>query len=84
MGNKSTAQIGIENRRKILNFIIHYITDNGYSPTIREIGDGVGLTSTSSILHHLWSLERDGKIKMKSGQPRTISVVGYEFKKCES
>ena len=74
---------GIARRKQILAFIIQYMTDNGFAPSNREIGDGVGLKSTSSIKNYLDKLEKDGKIKTKPGQPRAISVVGYEFRKVE-
>lgn len=79
----NTTLQGIARRKQILAFIIQYMTDNGFAPSNREIGDGVGLKSTSSIKRHLDKLEMDGKIKMKPDQPRAISVVGYEFRKVE-
>ena len=79
----NTTLQGIARRKEILAFIIQYMTDNGFAPSNRDIGDGVGLKSTSSIKRHLDKLEMDGKIKTKPGQPRAISVAGYEFRKVE-
>ena len=79
----NTTLQGIARRKQILAFIIQYMTDNGFAPSNREIGDGVGLKSTSSIKRHLDKLEMDGKIKTKPDQPRAISVAGYEFRKVE-
>lgn len=79
----NTTLQGIARRKQILAFIIQYMTDNGYAPSNRDIGDGVGLKSTESVKRHLDKLEKDGKIKTKPYQPRAISVVGYEFRKVE-
>ena len=57
--------------------------DNGFSPSNRDIANGVGLKSTEGVKRHLDKLEKDGKIKTKPYQPRAISVVGYEFRKVE-
>ena len=40
------------------NFIVSYIEDNGYPPTVREIMEGVGLASTATICYRLSRLER--------------------------
>ena len=74
---------GIARKKQILDFIVQYMTDNGFAPSNREIANGVGLKSTSSIKNYLDKLEMDGKIKTKPGQPRAISVVGCEFRKVE-
>ena len=49
-----------ERQRTILNVIRASVTTRGYPPSIREIGDAVGLTSTSSVAHQLRTLERKG------------------------
>lgn len=72
---------GIESRKKIYDFLVQFITKNGYSPSIREICDGVGVSSTQTVYRHLCKLEKEGKIKTQEGKPRTISVVGYDFVK---
>ncbi len=74
---------GIESRKKIYNFLIKYITENGYAPSVREICKAVGLNSTSTVYHHLLVLEGMGKIEMKWNQMRAIKVIGYEFRKAE-
>ena len=68
-------------REKIYNFIVNFMTENGYSPSIREIGDAVGLSSTSSVFNHLMNLQDEGLIKMQNRKSRTISLVGYKFVK---
>lgn len=79
--NKDIGRQGIESRKRIYNFLIKYITENGYAPSIREICIAVGLKSTSTVHHHLSVLEDMGKIEMKQNQTRAIKVVGYEFVK---
>ena len=62
-------------------FIIDYIKEHGYSPSYREIADGVGVRAVSTIAERIHRLEDMGKIKTKMDIPRTISVVGYQFVK---
>ena len=69
-------------REKIYNFIVSFMTNKGYSPSIREIGDAVGLSSTSSVFNQLMNLQDEGLIKMQNGKSRTISLVGYRLMKC--
>lgn len=70
-------------RKKIYNYLVSYITENGYAPSIREICSGVGLSSTSSVAYHLEELEKLGKIKVKVGTSRAISLTGYKLVKIE-
>lgn len=69
-------------REKIYNFIVSFMTNKGCSPSIREIGDAVGLSSTSSVFNQLMNLQDEGLIKMQNGKSRTISLVGYRLMKC--
>lgn len=68
-----------ETRQKVYDYLIEYIKDHCYAPSIREICDGVGLKSTSSVYEHLSKLEEEGKIEMRGNSPRAIKIVGYEF-----
>lgn len=68
---------------EIYNFIISYIKENGYAPTYREIGKGVGMAA-SMVIPHIWLLELQGRIKTKPKAPRAIHVVGYKFVKDET
>ena len=64
-----------EREKEIYAFIIRYkMSHDGNSPSIREIGEAVGIGSTSLILHYLQNLEKCSAITM-DGQ-RAISVVG--------
>ena len=70
-----------DTRVRIRQFIIDYISSNGYPPTVREIGDGVGLKSTSSVHNHLQTMRLMGVIEGEIDKPRAIRVPGYEFVK---
>ena len=63
------------------NFIISYIQENGYPPTVREIAEGIGVTSTATVCNHLTKLECGGWIKTKLSSSRAIKVIGYKFVK---
>ena len=54
------------------------MTSRGYPPSIREIGDAVGLTSTSSVAHQLRTLERKGYLRRDPNRPRAVDVRGAE------
>lgn len=70
-------------QEQIYNYIISYTEEHLYPPSVREIGDRVGLYSTSSVYEHLKTLERKGYIEVKENSPRAIKVKGYKFVKEE-
>jgi repressor LexA len=61
-------------QRTILRFIHDWVQERGYSPSMREIGRAVGLTSTSSVEHQLSALESKGHLRREPGCPRTVEV----------
>lgn len=61
-------------QQMILEAITTITSQRGYPPTIREIGDVVGLTSTSSVSHQLKALESKGLIVRDAGRPRAVNV----------
>ncbi len=61
-------------QRTILEVIRSSVTTRGYPPSIREIGDAVGLTSTSSVAHQLRTLERKGYLRRDPNRPRAVDV----------
>src|SRR5262249_36008406 len=67
-----------ERQRTILNVIRASVTSRGYPPSIREIGDAVGLTSTSSVAHQLRTLERKGYLRRDPNRPRAVDVRGVD------
>ena len=66
-------------RERVYNFIVEFIKNNGYAPSVREICTGTDLSSTSSVYMHLLKLEDEGKIQVKRKSTRAIKLVGYEF-----
>lgn len=82
MNQKSTKR-GQCIRTAIQKFIVDYITEHGYSPSVREIGDGVSLKSTSSVQRHLVKMLENGELEtdVGIGIPRAIRVPGYKFTK---
>ncbi|GAY15996.1 transcriptional repressor LexA [Mycobacterium sp. shizuoka-1] len=67
-----------ERQRTILDVIRASVTSRGYPPSIREIGDAVGLTSTSSVAHQLRTLERKGYLRRDANRPRAVDVRGAD------
>ena len=75
MANTTTTKQGKETRKKIYDFIKAYIQENQYPPTTREIGEGVGLSSTNTIYSQLHKLKEMGVITFLEAQPRTIRIL---------
>lgn len=67
-----------ERQRTILEVIRSSVSTRGYPPSIREIGDAVGLTSTSSVAHQLRTLERKGYLRRDPNRPRAVDVRGID------
>src|SRR4051812_9635867 len=61
-------------QQRILNTLRESIEKRGYPPSIREIGELVGLTSSSSVAHQLRVLEQKGFIKRDPNRPRALEV----------
>ena len=67
---------GPGNRRRILRFVREFTDSEGYPPTLREIGEAVGL-APSSVHYHVSLLREDGKLRREAGRPRTaVAPVG--------
>ncbi|MGE5599673.1 MAG: transcriptional repressor LexA [Bacteroidota bacterium] len=64
-----------ERQRAILNFIKDEIERKGYPPSVREIGEAVGLSSSSTVHAHLNHLEEMGYIRRDPTKPRAIEVL---------
>ncbi|WP_084129954.1 transcriptional repressor LexA [Demequina sp. NBRC 110055] len=64
-----------ERQRRILLTIRDSVESRGYPPSMREIGQAVGLTSTSSVKHQLTALETKGYLRRDPHRPRAIEVV---------
>lgn len=68
-----------ETADKVYQYILEYITENGYSPSVRDICRGVGIKSTSTIHNHLKRLQDDGRITYSDGKRRAIVVPELEL-----
>lgn len=65
-------------KETIYRYICDYLKENGYAPSIREIGAGVGLSSSATVHHHLKNLEADGLIR-RTSKKHGYMVVGASF-----
>jgi repressor LexA len=61
-------------QRKVLQVIRESVQKRGYPPSMREIGEAVGLTSTSSVSYQLSTLQNKGYLRRDAGRPRTVEV----------
>ena len=65
-------------QQEIWNFLVEYVDRHGYPPTVREIGDQVGLASPSTVHAHLANLERAGLLRRDPTKPRALELIGRE------
>jgi repressor LexA len=63
-------------QREIWSFLGEYVDRHGYPPTVREIGEAVGLASPSTVHAHLANLERAGLLRRDPTKPRALELVG--------
>ena len=63
-------------QQEIWQFLAEYVDAHGYPPTVREIGDAIGLASPSTVHAHLANLERAGLLKRDPTKPRAIELIG--------
>ena len=64
-------------QRKVYEFIVTNVDERGYPPSVREIADQVGLSSTSSVHYQLRALEDKGFIRRDPRRPRALEIVGH-------
>ena len=67
-----------EKQKNIYNYIVSYIKENSYPPSVREIGQAAGLSSTSTVHGYLKRLEKRGLIRRDESKSRAISIVNDE------
>lgn len=60
---------------KIVEFVNAFIAENGYSPSVREIGEAVGLRSTASVSYHLQALQEKGVFQAPEAKGRKRALV---------
>jgi repressor LexA len=65
-----------ERQRRIIDFLEQYTSDHGYPPSIREIGQAAGISSTSVVDYNLRALEREGLIRRDREISRGVGLVG--------
>lgn len=73
MKNKLT-----EKQKEILNFIADFISENGFPPTLREIGKHFKIASTYGVKRHLEALKKKGYLNINSYSSRAISINKYD------
>jgi repressor LexA len=67
-----------DRQREIYEYLVAYVDEHGYPPTVREIGEEVGLASPSTVHAHLANLERAGYIRRDPTKPRALELLGRE------
>ncbi len=77
MSKETIVKPATERQRRILDIIRDFTAEHGYPPSVREIGERVGLSSSSTIHAHLKALERRGLISRDPTKPRALrSSIG--------
>jgi len=66
-------------QQEIWQFLVEYVDGHGYPPTVREIGEAVGLASPSTVHAHLANLERAGLLKRDPSKPRALDLIGHRI-----
>ena len=69
----------MKSRDKVYNYIVDYVTEHLYSPSVRDICRGTGLSSTSTVYSHLLTLENEGLITFEG--VRRITIKGYRIER---
>lgn len=65
-------------QRQVLDYILETVSGRGYPPSVREIGEAVGLSSPSTVHSHLNGLVKAGYIRRDPSKPRAIEVIADE------
>ena len=66
-------------QQQIYNYIVKFTSENGYPPSVREIGAAVGLKSPSTVHFHIKGLEEAGVLKKAEGKTRALTLPGAPF-----
>jgi repressor LexA len=72
-----------DRQREIYDYVVGYVDGHGYPPTVREIGEAVGLASPSTVHAHLANLERAGLLRRDPTKPRALELVGRERERAQ-
>ena len=73
-----------DRQQQIWNYLVEYVDRHGYPPTVREIGEQVGLASPSTVHAHLANLERAGLLRRDPTKPRALELLGRERREAEA
>ena len=76
MGNRAETT---RKERAILKFIEEQVIENGYPPSVREIGKAIGLSSTATVHGYLAKLDKKGYIKKQDKKGRTLRLLKSQF-----
>ncbi|MDX1493591.1 MAG: transcriptional repressor LexA [Longimicrobiales bacterium] len=68
-----------EIERKILDFMVQYLRDNTYQPSIREIGERFGIKSTKTVSEHLQALAEKGCLERDPSRSRGVKILGVDL-----
>jgi repressor LexA len=79
----SEARVLTARQQEIWNYLVEYVDQHGYPPTVREIGEHVGLASPSTVHAHLANLERAGLLRRDPTKPRALELIGRERREAE-
>jgi repressor LexA len=71
-------------QQEIWDFLVEYFDRHGYPPTVREIGEAVGLASPSTVHAHLANLERAGLLKRDRTKPRALDLLAGRKREAQS
>ena len=66
-------------QKQVLDFIQQFIEENNYSPSYREIMNGIGLSSVSAVAEHVENLIGLGRLRKVPGTARSLEVVGAQY-----
>jgi repressor LexA len=77
------ARVLTARQQEIWNYLVEYVDRHGYPPTVREIGEHVGLASPSTVHAHLANLERAGLLRRDPTKPRALELIGRERREPE-
>lgn len=67
--------------QKILDYVIRFKKEKGYSPVFREIAEGIGFKSSATVFEYLRDMKQLNLIDYQDESPRTITVPGYRYVK---
>jgi repressor LexA len=75
--SSSEVEMLTDRQRGIYDYVTRYTDAHGYPPTVREIGEAVGLASPSTVHAHLANLERAGLLRRDPTKPRALDLIGH-------